>query len=246
MQRSEWEAAVEGILFAAGDPVPVERLCLTLEMDKGAVNAICQKLADEYAFQRQGIRILHLDNSWQMCSAPEQAVYVRKAMEGRKPAKLSQPALEVLAIIAYFQPVTRAYIESIRGVDSSYTVSLLLERNLIAEAGRRNDLPGRPMTFRTTRTFLRSFSLSSLDELPELPSTGQEGEQITLSLQNAIEKLREEEQAAQEKEPAPKGAGAVDKPAEPAELPGPEEEQPELETEPLAPEEIPEDGGSAP
>lgn len=256
MQRSEWEAAVEGILFAAGDPVPVERLCLTLEMDKGAVNAICQKLADEYAFQRQGIRILHLDNSWQMCSAPEQAPYVRKAMEGRKPAKLSQPALEVLAIIAYFQPVTRAYIESIRGVDSSYTVSLLLERNLIAEAGRLNNVPGRPMTFKTTRTFLRSFSLSSLDELPELPSTGQEGEQITLSLQNAIQKLQEEERAAQGEE-APESAGAADKPAEaaetrpepaevPEELPGPEDEQPELEAEQSALEEIPEDGGSAP
>ena len=192
MELKELEGAIEGILFAAGDPVPVERICFTLEQDSETVESVCQKLADQYSYERRGIRLIRLENSWQMCSAPEYATYVRKAMESRKPAKLSQPALEVLSIIAYFQPVTRAYIEQVRGVDSSYTVGLLLERELICEAGRLS-VPGRPMQFRTTKNFLRAFGLSSLDDLPELPSSTQEGVQMTLELENAIERLQESE-----------------------------------------------------
>ncbi len=124
-----------------------------------------------------------------MCSAPEQADYVRKVLESRKPARLSQPALEVLSIIAYFQPVTRAYIEQIRGVDSSYTVGLLLERNLICEAGRLN-VPGRPMQFRTTKTFLRSFGLTKLDDLPELSTATKEGAQLTMELERYTQRLQ--------------------------------------------------------
>jgi len=191
MELKELEAAIEGILFAAGDPVPVERICFTLEQDKETVESVCQKLADEYSYERRGIRLVKLENSWQMCSAPEHAASIRKAFENRKPAKLSQPALEVLAIIAYFQPVTRAYIEQVRGVDSSYTVSLLLERELICEAGRLS-VPGRPMQFRTTKNFLRSFGLTSLDDLPELPSGTQEGVQMTMELESAIQRLQEE------------------------------------------------------
>lgn len=192
MELKELEGAIEGILFAAGDPVPVERICFTLEQDRETVESVCQKLADQYSYERRGIRLIRLENSWQMCSAPEYAAYIRKAMESRKPAKLSQPALEVLSIIAYFQPVTRAYIEQVRGVDSSYTVGLLLERELICEAGRLS-VPGRPMQFRTTKNFLRAFGLSSLDDLPELPSSTQEGVQMTLELENAIERLQESE-----------------------------------------------------
>ena len=168
MELKELEGAIEGILFAAGDPVPVERICFVLEQDKETVESVCQRLADQYSYERRGVRLVKLDSSWQMCSAPEYADYIRKTLESRKPAKLSQPALEVLSIIAYFQPVTRAYIEQVRGVDSSYTVGLLLERELICEAGRLS-VPGRPMQFRTTKNFLRAFGLSSLDDLPELP-----------------------------------------------------------------------------
>lgn len=196
MELKELEGAIEGILFAAGDPVPVERICFTLEQDRETVESVCQRLADQYSYERRGIRLVKLENSWQMCSAPEYAAYIRKTMESRKPAKLSQPALEVLSIIAYFQPVTRAYIEQVRGVDSSYTVGLLLERELICEAGRLS-VPGRPMQFRTTKNFLRAFSLSSLDDLPELPSATQEGVQMTLELESAIERLQETEQAEQ-------------------------------------------------
>lgn len=195
MELKELEGAIEGILFAAGEPVPAERICLTLEQDRETVDSVCQRLADRYGYERRGIRLVKLENSWQMCSAPEYADSIRRTLESRKPAKLSQPALEVLAIIAYFQPVTRAYIEQLRGVDSSYTVGLLLERELICEAGRLS-VPGRPMQFRTTKNFLRSFGLSSLDDLPELPSGTQEGGQMTLELESAIGRLRESEDAA--------------------------------------------------
>ena len=199
MELKELEGAIEGILFAAGDPVPVDRICFALEQDKETVDSVCQRLADQYSYERRGVRLVKLDNSWQMCSAPEYADHIRKTLESRKPAKLSQPALEVLSIIAYFQPVTRAYIEQIRGVDSSYTVGLLLERDLICEAGRLS-VPGRPMQFRTTKNFLRSFGLTSLDDLPELPSATQEGVQMTLELESAIEKLQESEQTPEEAE----------------------------------------------
>ncbi len=193
MELKEMEAALEGILFAAGEPVGVERLCLTLEADRPTVDAVAQRLADYYSYERRGIRLLRLDNSYQLCSAPEYADIIRKALESRRPARLSQPALEVLAIIAYYQPATRAYVDQIRGVDSSYTMSLLLERDLIEESGRLA-VPGRPILYRTTKNFLRSFGLSSLEELPELPNSSPEDGQITLEMQAAVERLRREQE----------------------------------------------------
>lgn len=191
------ESALEGVLFASGEPVPVERLCLGLEVDRPTLDAVAQRLMDKYSYERRGIRLVRLDTSYQLCSAPEFAPYIRKTLESRKPARLSQPALEVLAIIAYYQPVTRAYVDQVRGVDSAYTVGLLLERELIEEAGRLA-VPGRPTLFRTTKNFLRSFGLTNLEELPELPDASKEGEQLTLELEAAVEKLktREEEQRA--------------------------------------------------
>ena len=190
MELKELESALEGILFAAGEPVGVERLCLGLEVDRPTLDAVAQRLMDQYSYQRRGIRLLRLENSYQLCSAPEFAGYVRKTLENRKPARLSQPALEVLAIIAYCQPATRAYVDQVRGVDSSYTVGLLLERELIEECGRLA-VPGRPIQYRTTKNFLRSFGLSSLEELPELPDASQEGQQITLNLEARIRAMEE-------------------------------------------------------
>ena len=175
MEIKELEAALEGVLFAAGEPVKAERLCLGLEVDRATLDAVAQRLMD------------------QLCSAPEYAPYIRKTLESRKPARLSQPALEVLAIIAYYQPVTRAYIDQIRGVDSTYTVGLLLERELIEEAGRLA-VPGRPIQYKTNDNFLRSFDLSTLKDLPELPDSSQEGSQMTLELEREVERLRREEQ----------------------------------------------------
>ena len=192
MEIKELESALEGVLFASGEPVPVERLCLGLEVDRPTLDAVAQQLMDKYRYERRGVRLVRLDTSYQLCSAPEFAPHIRKTLESRKPARLSQPALEVLAIIAYYQPVTRAYVDQVRGVDSAYTVSLLLERDLIEEAGRLA-VPGRPVLFRTTKTFLRSFGLTNLEELPELPEATREGEQMTLELEAAVAKLKEQE-----------------------------------------------------
>lgn len=195
MELKDTQAAIEAILFAAGEPVGVERLCLTLELDRETVDELCSHLADQYSYERRGVRVLKLDNAWQMASAPEYADIIRQTFESRKPAKLSQPALEVLSIIAYFQPTTRAYVDQVRGVDSSYTVGLLLERELIEECGRLA-VPGRPILYRTTKNFLRSFSLSSLEELPELPNSTVEDGQLTLEIQANIEKLRAQQEMA--------------------------------------------------
>ena len=196
MELKEIESAIEGILFAAGEPVGVERLCLALDIDRDTADAVCRRLADQYSYERRGIRLLRLDNSYQLCSAPEYAGPIRRAFESRRPARLSQPALEVLAIIAYYQPATRAYVDQIRGVDSSYTVGLLLERELIEECGRLA-VPGRPIQYRTTQNFLRSFGLSSLEELPELPDSSPENGQITLEMQAAVSRLQAEQAADQ-------------------------------------------------
>ena len=192
MELKELQSALEGVLFAAGEPVSVERLCLGLEVDRPTLDAVAQRLMDQYSYDRRGIRLVRLDGSYQLCSAPEYADAIRSTLESRKPARLSQPALEVLAIVAYYQPVTRAYVDQVRGVDSSYTVGLLLERDLIEESGRLA-VPGRPILYRTTKTFLRSFGLISLEELPELPSGTQEGDQMTLKLEEAVAKLKAEE-----------------------------------------------------
>ena len=171
----EIEAAAEGILFASGEPVHVDRLCVALELDRSTVEQVLQKLMDYYAYERRGVRLVRMEDSWQLCSAPDYGEVIRKAFEIRKPAKLSQPALEVLTIIAYYQPTTRAYVDQIRGVDSAYTVGLLLERKLIEECGRLQ-VPGRPHLYRTTKQFLRAFHLTSLEDLPEMPDFGGEGQ----------------------------------------------------------------------
>ena len=174
MEMKEIESAVEGILFASGEPVQTDRICVALEMDRPTVELVLQHLQDYYSYERRGVRLLRMEDSWQLCSAPEYAEYIRRALEQRKPPKLSQPALEVLTIIAYYQPTTRAYIDQVRGVDSSYTVGLLLERGLIEECGRLQ-VPGRPRLYRTTKKFLRDFHLGSLQELPEMPALEADG-----------------------------------------------------------------------
>ena len=191
-EQREVESAIEAILFASGDPVGVERLCLALDLDRVSVDGACRRLADRYRFERRGMRLLQLGTSYQLCSAPEHAAAIRRALESRRPARLSQTALEVLAVIAYFQPITRAYIDQIRGVDSAYTVSMLVDRGLVEECGRL-PVPGRPIQYRTTQTFLRSFGLSRLDDLPELPNVSAEEERTGRVLEERLAQLREEE-----------------------------------------------------
>ena len=175
LEMRDIESAVEGILFASGESVHIDRICLALSLDRTSVETVLQKLGDFYSYERRGIRLIRMNDSYQLCSAPDYANIIRRAFEIRKPAKLSQPALEVLTIIAYYQPTTRAFVDQVRGVDSSYTMSLLTERKLIEECGRLQ-VPGRPHLYRTTKEFLRVFHLSSLDELPELPGADADGQ----------------------------------------------------------------------
>ena len=167
MEFEQLQRAIEAILFAAGEPVETVRLAHALETDISEVIRAAQALLDAYAFERRGVRIVRLDKAWQMVSSGEMADYVTKALETRKPPKLSGAQLESLTIIAYYQPATKAMVEQIRGVDSSYSVSALMNKKLICEAGRLN-VPGRPIQYATTPDFLRTFGLSSLEELPEI------------------------------------------------------------------------------
>ena len=188
-------AALEAILFAAGESMPVARLSLVLGTEEEEILRCAGELAEEYEKGMRGIRLLHLGDKLQLCSAPEYAPYITKALEQRKPPMLSPSALETLAIVAYFQPVTRAYIDQVRGVDSSYTVSSLMERGLIEPAGKL-DVPGRPTLLRTTDVFLRTMSVSSLEELPKLPDmSGGDG---VMELQRKIEQLQNAENGGEQ------------------------------------------------
>ena len=167
MEQTDLQRAIEAILFAAGESVEISRLSASLETDESEIIAAADALAGELAYQRRGIRILRLENAYQMVSSGEMADYVTKALETRKPPKLSASQLETLTIIAYYQPATKAMVEQIRGVDSAYSVAALMNKKLIEEAGRLN-VPGRPIQYRTTPDFLRTFGISSLEELPQI------------------------------------------------------------------------------
>ena len=167
MEREELQRAIEAILFASGERIDAARLAMALETDVDEIIAAADALADQYAYERRGIRILKLEQGYQMVSSGEMADYVTKALETRKPPKLPSSQLEALTIIAYYQPATKAMVEQIRGVDSSYSITALMNKKLIEEAGRLN-VPGRPIQYRTTDGFLRTFGLTNLDELPPI------------------------------------------------------------------------------
>ena len=195
MDENQLERSIEAILFAAGEPVPAARIAVSLQCTEEEVHACAKKLADQLAFERRGIRVLQLDESYQMCSSPELAEAVTRTLETRKPPRLSASQLETLTIIAYYQPATRAYVEQLRGVDSSYTVQALLTKKLIEECGRLN-VPGRPILYRTTPDFLRTFGLKSLSELPEIQKIN--FTQRPEPTENAEESTGEEKQEMQQ------------------------------------------------
>ena len=167
MEQTELQRAIEAILFAAGERVEVSRLAFALEVDEDDIVSAAESLANQLSFERRGIRILKLENGYQMVSSGEMADYITKTLETRKPPKLSSSQLETLTIIAYYQPATKAMVEQIRGVDSAYSITALMNKKLIEEAGRLN-VPGRPIQYQTTPAFLRTFGLSSLEELPAI------------------------------------------------------------------------------
>jgi len=193
MEPEDIQRAVEAILFAAGDPVGRDRMAQAIGVGPDQVETAVNELKDVYSFQRRGIRIIQLEDAYQMVSAGELSEVVTRALETRKPPKLSASALETLTVIAYYQPTTKAFVEQIRGVDSSYTISALLNKKLITEQGRLS-VPGRPILYGTTPDFLRTFGISSLEELPEVDLPREKPQQLEMQ-------LAMEEQASQEVSP---------------------------------------------
>lgn len=163
------KSILESILFSCGEPIEMDRVALVMEIDINELDGICNELANEYDSAKRGIQLIKLDNKLQLCTRPEYFSYVRAILELKRNTVLSQAAFEVLSVIAYNQPVTKAVIEQVRGVDCSGVVASLVEKGLIEEKGRL-DLPGRPLVYGTTDDFLRCFSLKSLADLPPLPT----------------------------------------------------------------------------
>lgn len=182
MEIREIQATIEAVLFAAGDAIELERLADIVDVDKKSLREILKKMIDEYNYERRGIHIIRMEDSYQLCTRGEFSEYVSRLADPPKMMNLSNAALEVLAIVAYKQPVTKSSIEHIRGVNCDYIVNRLIERNFIEEKGRL-DAPGRPILFGTTQHFLRIFGISELEDLPDFDSLGQtaeEGEQIKM------------------------------------------------------------------
>ena len=187
----ETPAALEAILFACGAPVAFERLCEILGVNSEGLREAAAILKNKYSDDKEsGIQLITVENAYQLCTKAYVAEYVKKALELRKAPPLSKASLEVLAIIAYNQPVTRSFIEMVRGVDSDSIVASLVDKGLVTERGTL-DAPGRPVLFGTTDTFLRCFGLESIDDLPKT-ELQMSGEQVSLDLTNENPSEQEE------------------------------------------------------
>ncbi len=169
MEERELKNTVEAVIFACGTPIEAERIAQGLGLSVEKITAVCDSLVEEYKKSDRGIRIVKLNKSYQMCTPDKFADAIRTVMDIRRNTPLSQAASEVLAVIAYNQPVTKAFVEQVRGVDCSGVISGLISRQLIEEKGRL-ELPGKPLVYGTTEHFLRCFNISSIEELPPLPN----------------------------------------------------------------------------
>ncbi len=189
MELHEIASALEAILFVAGDSVDLRRIAKVMGVEPWDVRQAAEKLSAEYEQRSSGLRLVRMEESLQLVTAPEHSDLINRCLEKRPQPKLSPTALEVLSIVAYFQPVTRAYIEQVRGADSSYTVAMLSQRGLISPCGRL-EAPGRPQLFGTTEQFLRVMGISSLEELPPLPNvaTGEGIEELQAAIDAAAAK----------------------------------------------------------
>ena len=190
MEIKELKAAIEAVVFASGEPIAASRLAEVFEQDEATIVRVADDWMHEFNTRAGGIMAVKLDDQYQICTRKEYAEYVRTAMDIRRNVPLSQAAMEVLAIVAYNQPVTKAFIEQVRGVDCAAVLQGLLNKGLVEEKGRL-ELPGRPLLYGTTTTFLRSFSISKLDGLPPLPKDTEEMRDTTLD-----EVLEQQEEAA--------------------------------------------------
>lgn len=170
MDKDNSLAMLEAVIFASGTSVPISRLSQALEIDIKELNKLIDILIDEYKEDKHGISIVRLGENVQMCTKKQHGESIRKVMDLKRNTPLSNAAFEVLAVVAYNQPVTKAFVEQIRGVDCSGVIGSLCQKGLIEEKGRL-ELPGRPLIYGTTENFLRVFSISNTDELPTLPDT---------------------------------------------------------------------------
>lgn len=176
---------VEALIFASGEPLSTERICEILDCNKKQAHDAISELIAEYKQRNSPIQIIKLNDSWQMTTLSEFSAEIRKMLEIQRNVPLSQAAFEVLAVVAYNQPVTKSFVEQVRGVDCSGVMSSLVEKGLIEEQGRL-ELPGRPLIYGTTDRFLRCFSLETLADLPELPRSEVEpDEEATQSVDTA-------------------------------------------------------------
>ncbi|MGN0170196.1 MAG: SMC-Scp complex subunit ScpB [Lachnospiraceae bacterium] len=189
MEKNRMKAAIEAILFSFGESVEIDKIAKALEIDKETARDFVHELMQEYEQEERGIRIVELENAYQMCSAQEYYEYLIRIKEQPKKNVLTDVLLETLSIIAYKQPITRVEIEKIRGVSCDHAVNRLMEYNLVQELGRL-DAPGRPLLFGTTEEFLRSFGVHSIDELPTLkPEQVEEFKVQAEEEMNAMEKV---------------------------------------------------------
>lgn len=168
MKMNKMEAAVEAILFASGEPLESDRIAQALDVEPEYVTSVLKSLGEKLSGSGSGICLVRMEDRYQLCTDPEYAVHVRAALEIKKNTPLSNAAFEVLAVIAYNQPVTKAFIEQVRGVDCSGVIQNLILKGLVEERGRL-ELPGRPLVYGTTPEFLKCFCVSTLDDLPDLP-----------------------------------------------------------------------------
>lgn len=173
MEIKEALGVIEAILFASGEPIELYRLSEASGIESATIPSMIKLLNDRYTDCGSGICIKKLESSYQMCTRTEFAPYIRTALETKKSTPLSAAALEALTIIAYNQPVSKGFVENVRGIDSSSVVNNLVEKGLVEEAGRL-DVPGKPIIYRTTANFLRSFGLDSLSDLPPLPGRSEQ------------------------------------------------------------------------
>lgn len=186
MEIKEYQAAIEAVLFASGEPVAATRLAEVLELDLETAVRLADDWLQDVNTRGGGLLAVRLGDKYQLCTNKAYAGYVRRAMDIRRNTPLSQAAMEVLAIVAYNQPVTKAFIEQVRGVDCGAVVQGLAAKGLIEEKGRL-ELPGRPLLYGTTADFLRCFGVSTLDELPPLPQKEEEDGMVETTLEEVIE-----------------------------------------------------------
>lgn len=174
MEKDELTGKAEAILFAGGEPVALDRMAQVLGVRTYAVEEAVARLQEKYNTPHSGVHLLLLGDSAQFCTNPAYIEPVREALDLKRNTPLSQAAMEVLAVVAYNQPVTKAFVEQVRGVDCSGVVGSLVQKGLLEERGRL-ELPGRPLLYGTTENFLRCFQLASIDQLPPAPGQDEEG-----------------------------------------------------------------------